>query len=397
MSGKTTKEDLKIMDSNFKVIPVSFEINEDLENLYKLIKLFNSNFDSNEIRLKIDTTNNNILIYLKEIDFNKFEKECNNLAKEHNIFKSIFDSVNKIKSYGIKNGKRNYVSYNQERKVINRKKKEKKRSQFYYAKDHDFSKHNNPFPKEFENKIICGDSQEILKQLPDNCVDLVFTSPPYNFGLDYENNQDDHYWEDYFNKLFSIFKEVIRILKWGGRAIINIQPLYSDYIPSHHIISNFFIQQKMLWKGEIIWEKNNYNCKYTAWGSWKSPSNPYLKYTWEFIEIFSKGDLKHPGDKDKIDITADEFKEWVVAKWSIAPERNMKKYNHPAMFPEKLVERVLKLFSFQDDIILDPFNGAGTTTTVAKKLNRKFLGIDISEEYCKTAEERLKKINNTLF
>jgi len=56
-----------------------------------------------------------------------------------------------------------------------------------------------------------------------------------------------------------------------------VQPLFSDYIPSHHFISNFFIQKKLIWKGEILWEKNNYNCKYTAWGSWKSPSNPYLK------------------------------------------------------------------------------------------------------------------------
>ena len=137
-----------------------------------------------------------------------------------------------------------------------------------------------------------------------------------------------------------------------------------------------------------MWE-NNYNCKYTAWGSWKSPSSPYLKYTWEFIG-FCKGDLKKKGDKDKIDINADEFKQWVVAKWSIAPERKMKEFGHPAMFPERLVERVLKLFSYQEDIILDPFNGVGTTTTVAQRFNRNYIGIDISEEYCQKAEKRLE-------
>lgn len=100
--------------------------------------------------------------------------------------------------------------------------------------------------------------------------------------------------------------------------------------------------------------------------------------------------MNHPGSKENIDISADEFKEWVVAKWSIAPERNMKKYNHPAMFPVELAKRVLKLFSYKNDIILDPFNGAGTTTAVAKKTNRRFLGIDISEPYCEIARKRLK-------
>jgi DNA modification methylase len=382
------------MIKEFKTINIPID-NKNLDKLNYLIKIFNSKFKSNEIQLELNNTN--VAVYLKQINFNKFEEECKKLSKENNFFNTLLITISNIGSYGIKNGKRNYIDYNKEKKVVNRKNKEKKRGQFYYTIGHNFSKKNNELPKEFENKILCGDSEEILKKLPDNCIDLVFTSPPYNFGLEYENHQDDQYWEKYFNKLFSIFKEVIRVLKWGGRAIINIQPLYSDYIPTHHIISNFFMNQKMIWKGEIIWEKNNYNCKYTAWGSWKSPSSPYLKYTWEFIEIFSKGDLKHPGSKEKIDITTEEFKEWVVAKWSIAPGRNMKKYKHPAMFPEQLVERVLKLFSFQDDIILDPFNGVGTTTFVAKKLKRRFLGIDISKEYCKTAEERLKKVNETLF
>jgi len=159
------------------------------------------------------------------------------------------------------------------------------------------------------------------------------------------------------------------------------------------------MKNRLIWKGEILWDKHNYNCKYTAWGSWKSPSNPYLKYTWEFLEIFCKGDLKHLGKSEMADITGDEFKKWVYAKWDIPPERNMKKYGHPAMFPEQLVERVLKLFSFKDDLVLDPFNGTGTTTLVAKKLSRNYIGVDISEEYCKKAKERLKtaELNATLF
>lgn len=336
--------------------------------------------------------------HIRELDLFKFKNTINLLISKHHLenepFFKIIEQIENIKSYGIKGKKRIFVDYNKERKVKGRKEKEQKRGMYYYAQDNTFKKENYEIPSEYENKIICGDSENILKKLPDNCVDLVFTSPPYNFGLDYHKQDDDHIWEHYFDKLFKIFDECIRVLKYGGRIIVNVQPLFSDYIPSHHIISNFFISRKLIWKGEILWEKNNYNCKYTAWGSWKSPSNPYLKYTWEFLEIFTKGTLKKEGSREKIDITGDEFKKWVVSRWSIAPERNMKKYFHPAMFPEELVTRVLKLFSYKDDLILDPFNGVGSTTAVARRLQRKYLGLDISEEYCKTARDR---INETLF
>lgn len=345
--------------------------------------------------LKLDISENSSVVYLREIDFNQISElnkllsEKYNLSEEENPVREIIKAIDSIKAYGIKSGKRNYVDYNKERKVQNRSHKEQKRGQFYYTIGHEFSKETNDFPQELQNKIISGDSEEVLKALPDNCVDLVFTSPPYNFGLDYEQSDDDFVWENYFDKLFRVFDECIRVLKFGGRIIVNIQPLFSDYIPSHHKISNFFMQRKLIWKGEILWEKNNYNCKYTAWGSWKSPSNPYLKYTWEFLEIFCKGAMKKSGDKENIDIIADDFKKWVVAKWSIAPERKMKNYGHPAMFPEELVKRVLQLFSYKDDLILDPFNGVGTTTYVASKFSRRYLGIDISDEYCKTAKERI--------
>ena len=148
----------------------------------------------------------------------------------------------------------------------------------------------------------------------------------------------------------------------------------------------------MIWKGEILWEKNNYNCKYTAWGSWKSPSSPYLKYTWEFLEVFCKGDLRKIGRSEDADIDADSFKEWVVAKWSIAPERRMREHGHPAMFPEELARRVLLLFSFRGDTILDPFCGVGTTCVAARRNGRRFVGMDVSSTYCATAESRLTDV-----
>jgi len=375
----------------FKEIILKYDTKLDEKDLYA-IRLFNENFGENEIRLECDS--NRVIILLREIDIEKLRYVSSRISAyaEKSIFEDLIHSIEQIKSYGIKGSKRNYVDYNRERKVKDRKKKEVNRHQYYYAQKSNFKKNNNIMPEEYVNKILVGDSESVLKDIPDNSVDLIFTSPPYNFGLEYESNVDAYYWETYFEKLFNIFKECIRVLKYGGRIAVNIQPLFSDYIPSHHIISNFFISNKLIWKGEILWEKNNYNCKYTAWGSWKSPSNPYLKYTWEFIEIFCKGDLKKNGKSDDIDISADEFKKWVVAKWSIAPERNMKHYGHPAMFPEELVERILKLFSYKEDIVLDPFNGVGTTSVVAKRLKRRYVGIDISDEYCKVAEKRIENL-----
>ena len=372
---------------------LTINLDSEMDNQGKLaLKELNSFF--NPLDFNVATHESTLTVNLRALDFQQFSLIKNTIEADcgvdnGNILNEIEKSINAVKSYGIKNGKRLYIDYNSERKVKNRVAKEGRRGKYFYAQNHQYIDQNNELPESLNNQIICGDSQTVLQRLPNNCVDLIFTSPPYNFGLEYESSADDYNWDAYFKKLFYILDECIRVLKYGGRLIINVQPLFSDYIPSHHLISKHCIKRKLIWKGEVLWEKNNYNCKYTAWGSWKSPSNPYLKYTWEFIEIFCKGEMKKTGERENIDISADEFKEWVVAKWSVSPERKMKKYDHPAMFPEALAERILKLFSYQNDIILDPFNGAGTTTAVAKRLNRRFLGIDISELYCKTARDRL--------
>ncbi len=389
MTDKVKDDDHK----EYKKIALSYN---NIENLFDELDSLFSRYSQKDIFYKIE--NGNVIIYLNKLDFSDFERyileRVGRVSEDRKkLLLKIYEAIDSIKSYGIKGKKRIYVGYDQERKVKGRKIKEVTRGKYFYARGHPFSKKNNEFPREFTNRIIVGDSEDILKKLPDNSVDLIFTSPPYNFGLDYESHEDGIDWNAYFDKLFKIFKECIRVLKYGGRIIVNVQPLFSDYIPIHHIISNFFMENKLIWKGEIIWDKHNYNCKYTAWGSWKSPSNPYLKYTWEFLEVFSKGTLKHEGKRELADITADEFKKWVYAKWDIPPETKMKKYGHPAMFPEELVERVLKLFSYRGDVVLDPFGGVGTTCVVAKKLGRRYLCIDISKEYCKKAEERIKKVS----
>jgi len=243
----------------------------------------------------------------------------------------------------------------------------------------------------FVNTIICGDAQQALSRLPQGSVDLVITSPPYNFGHAYaqDAHDDTREWNEYFRILQGVWDECYRVLKPGGRIAVNVQPLFSDYIPTHHIISGQLSKIGFLWKAEFLWEKNNYNAKYTAWGSWKSPSMPYIKYTWEFIEVFDKETHKKAGRREDIDITDTEFKEWVTGRWSFPPEIRMKDYNHPAMFPEELPRRIMKLFSYRNDIVLDPFNGAGTTTRVAWDNDRRFIGIDISPDYCGTALDRV--------
>ena len=180
--------------------------------------------------------------------------------------------------------KREYPDVNllrRERKVVDRIRKEKKRNGTKF-RTRTRREPNQVDASAIVNKVIRGDSQRILKGFPDNFVDIIITSPPYNFGLEYKDdkNKDAICWQDYFDKLKRVWKECYRVLKPAGRFCVNVQPLFSDYMPTHHIISKELLELGLLWKAEILWEKHNYNCKYTAWGSWKSPSMPYLKYTW---------------------------------------------------------------------------------------------------------------------
>ena len=369
--------------------------------LDQAVSELNQHFDPEDFT--ITRGDQGLCVWLRQVDLVALAAAIDATVATHTnsqIVSEILPAVSRVRSYGISGNKRLYVDYNKERKVVGRKSKELQRGKHYYTKDHVFVDHANPLPQQFRDRIVCGDSETVLKDLPDNCIDLVFTSPPYNFGLGYADASTEYGdaadWQSYFDKLFRVLDECVRVLKYGGRLVVNVQPLFSDYIPSHHIISSYLMKQRLIWKGEILWEKNNYNCKYTAWGSWKSPSSPYLKYTWEFLEVFCKGSLRKSGDGVDADITAESFKEWVVAKWSIAPERRMREFGHPAMFPEELARRVLQLFSFRNDVVLDPFVGVGTTCVAARRNGRGFLGIDVSDEYCAVARRRLANTEESM-
>jgi DNA modification methylase len=244
----------------------------------------------------------------------------------------------------------------------------------------------------FVDDVVCGDSERLLKLVPDGSVDLVFTSPPYNAGMKYDVYNDSVVWGDYFSFLGRVFDECVRVLKDGGRIVVNVAPSCSGHVPTHHVLSNMLLNRGLLWYTEIIWEKRINSASATAFGSWKSPSKPYFTTTWEYLLVYSKGSLKHEGKSVNADVTVEEFKEWVRAMWDVRPESSGD-FAHPAMFPEELAYRVIKMFSFRGDLVLDPFCGAGTTVKVARLLGRHFIGIDISPEYCRIAKERLSKVS----
>lgn len=390
-----------MVDDKYRNIEIPCAVAMD-EAAIAAIAALNARFDPDDFH--VTCNGRSIDVWLRQIDVSALTAAVNEVRDATSTalpLGDIVSAVEDIRSYGLNGRKRLYVDYDGERKVIGRERKSLRRGKHYYANDADFPRHRNALPPDHVNRIVCGDSETVLKRLPEHSVDLVFTSPPYNFGLDYEGSRsgddDARDWEAYFAKLFRVLDECIRVLAFGGRLVVNVQPLFSDYIPSHHIISGHLMRRHMIWKGEILWEKHNYNCKYTAWGSWKSPASPYLKYTWEFLEVFCKGDLKKPGSAADADIDADSFKKWVVARWSIAPERRMRHYGHPAMFPEELARRVMLLFSFRGDTVLDPFAGVGTTCVVAEENGRRYLGIDVSEEYCGTARARIADVQKGLF
>jgi hypothetical protein len=330
------------MDNYLSIKIDTKHTNQNEEILHRLFSLFPKE------DIPFELNNNEITIYLRELDFFHFKSSVQALVRNSDtetakLLNSIFYNIEKIKSYGLKGRKRLYGGYDKERKVKNKEAKERGRGIYYYTRGHNFSKQNNKILDEFLNKIIVGNSEQVLKKIPGNCIDLIFTSQPYNFGLDYENHKDGINWNEYFDKLFAIFQECIRVLKYGGRIVVDVQPLFSDYVPIHYIISNFFINNKLIWKDKILWDKHHYSCKCTAWGSWRSP-NTYLKYTGEFLEIFCKGDSRHRENWRMADITADELKKWTYAKWDIQPEYNMKKYGHPAMFPTEIESGLKKKY-----------------------------------------------------
>ena len=251
----------------------------------------------------------------------------------------------------------------------------------------------NEFPNELLNTIIEG-SCENMKDIPNNSLHLMITSPPYNVSKEYDN---DLSLNEYLDLLKNCFTEIYRVLVNGGRACINIANVgRKPYIPLSDYVSKIMIEIGFNMRGEIIWNKSAGAGISTAWGSFQSASNPILRDVHEYILIFSKGNYKRERDKNEKEfrydnISKEEFIEWTKSIWTMNPE-SAKRIGHPAPFPEELPNRLIKLFSFTNDIVIDPFMGSGTTAIAAIKNNRNFVGYEINEEYINLANNRIENL-----
>ena len=251
------------------------------------------------------------------------------------------------------------------------------------------------FPSELENVVINGDSKSI--PLPDNCVHLVVTSPPYNASKAYD---EDLSLTDYLGMLHDVFAECYRVLAPGGRMVVNVANLgRKPYIPLTSHVNLIMHDIGFMHRGEVIWDKSASAGSSCAWGSFQSASNPCLRDIHEYLLMFSKGDYKLPRTKaeradGRIDtIGKEEFIQQTKSIWSFATE-SAKRVNHPAPFPVELPKRCIEMFTFVGDVVLDPFLGSGTTAVAAKMTGRKYVGCDLSAEYCAIAEDRLIQTEN---
>jgi site-specific DNA-methyltransferase (adenine-specific) len=246
----------------------------------------------------------------------------------------------------------------------------------------------------FINKVVNGDCLKLLSEIPENSVDLVVTSPPYNCGIDYDSYNDNKTWEEYLDWCKSWLIELKRVLKKDGRICINILVEMGLKSNSNKRVSPFsdfyrlFNEIGINYSGVALWT-DNHRVVNTAWGSWKNSSCPYIYNPYEVV-MFGYKDQWAKGSKGVSTISKDEFINSVSGIWNL---RTQTKQITKANFSPDLPERCIKLLSYKGDIVLDPFSGSGTTAKVAKLLHRKFIALEISEKYSKISQNI---IDNTI-
>ena len=234
------------------------------------------------------------------------------------------------------------------------------------------------------NKIF-NKSSENMSELVDNCISLTVTSPPYNVGKLSDLDLDD---KKYWKMMKSCFEEVYRVTESGGRLVVNVANLgRKPYIPFSNQFTELLLNLGFIMRGEIIWQKSKGANANFAWGSWLSASNPVIRDLHEYCLVFSKESMNRNKEGEST-IEKEEFMDSTLSIWNILPAK-AKKIGHPAPFPEELVERFINLYSYKNEIILDPFFGSGTTGLSAKNLERDYIGYEVNSDYCDLAKKRI--------
>ena len=260
---------------------------------------------------------------------------------------------------------------------------------------------------QFINRFLVGNALTKLKQMEDDSIDLVITSPPYWNAVVYDKDINTDY-ETYLNTLTEIFSECTRVLRPNGKMAINtpIMPVPQALIKQdvrHLKDISSDLSDKILANTNLnlfsvyVWQKQTSKLMF---GSYPYPGNLLENNTIEFIKVYVKPgkSKKYPKNvKDNEKLKKHEWIDLIQQVWFMIPEDINRKKNHPAPYPDKLPARLIRMFSygafnsFEGDVVLDPFVGTGTTCVVAKKMNRRFIGIDISAKYIEHARAKLYK------
>jgi site-specific DNA-methyltransferase (adenine-specific) len=221
--------------------------------------------------------------------------------------------------------------------------------------------------------------------IPDDCVALMVTSPPYNVGKAYD---DDLSLEEYLGLLSRVIEETHRVLEPGGRVAVNVANLgRKPYLALNHHVAGLLRDHGFLLRGEIVWQKAQGAGGSCAWGSWQSAKNPSLRDVHEYVLVASKGSYRRMRiGEDSID--RDEFLAATLSVWTIAPA-SARRVGHPAPFPVELPRRLIELYTFRGDLVLDPFIGSGSTAVAAVETGRHYVGFDTVPAYIELSERRV--------
>ncbi len=260
-----------------------------------------------------------------------------------------------------------------------------------------------------KDKIVTGDACH-MDEVEDASVALVVTSPPYFAGKEYEEALGEGHipasYLDYLGMLTDVFAECVRTLEPGGRMAVNVANLGRKPYRSLSADVIAILQDRLglLLRGEVIWHKARGASGSCAWGSFRSPANPVLRDLTERVVIASKGRFdrslsravrRERGLPSGISLTKEEFIEATTDVWELPSERATR-VGHPAPFPVELPLRLIELFTYEGDLVLDPFMGSGTTAAAAVRSHRHYVGYDTESEYVLIAEQRVSEERDRL-